>query len=298
MTDTLRNGFDISRAAEHYRLALLRIVAALFGMAGHDADATLQRHLRNRLLRIIRPAESAARRLIVIAARGVEIAVLPASPLKGGRRNKTAAKRTARPIRVQAGAAEAGRFSSPPGSVTLRVPIADLPERTRSKPRHTCVGYPPGCRPEGEAREPAAGPLPLLDPLKRIDFAPRRGYARGLPRVRSLSAPALPVYMRCPEPEPPHVPTPGDPLDARPLRRRLAALESALENIGAQAVRLARWQARRDFQRRQPNHRPGRISPMRPGWPPGYRKRPLHEIDDVLRECHSLAVRALTPDTS
>jgi hypothetical protein len=28
---------------------------------------------------------------------------------------------------------------------------------------------------------------------------------------------------------------------------------------------------------------------MRPGLPPGWRQRRLHEIDDVLRECHGLA---------
>ncbi len=31
---------------------------------------------------------------------------------------------------------------------------------------------------------------------------------------------------------------------------------------------------------------------MRPGWPPGRRKRRIHEVDDVLTELHSLARHA------
>ena len=285
---------------EKNRDALLRIVAALFDIAGDDS--TLPRATRNYLLRILRPAESAARRLIVIAARGIEVEVkfLPASPLRGGRRSKAAAKRTARLIRVGVRTAEAGRFSPPPGSVTLRVPVADLPSRGRSKPKRskTGIAYPPGYRPEDETptATPASTSFPLLDPLKRFDFAPRRRYATTVPRVRALANISLPVYMRTPEPPAPHAPTPDDQLDATHVLRRLAALKRALDDIDSQAKRLARWQARRDFRRQQPNSRPGRIDPMRPGWPPGRRKRPRYEIDDILRECHSLAVMK-PPDT-
>ena len=37
-----------------------------------------------------------------------------------------------------------------------------------------------------------------------------------------------------------------------------------------------------------------------PGQPPGHRRKPAHEIDDVLTECHWLAweVMRLKPDTS
>ncbi len=37
---------------------------------------------------------------------------------------------------------------------------------------------------------------------------------------------------------------------------------------------------------------------MRPGWPPGRRKRPFHEVDDVLAECHALALALERDDTS
>jgi len=44
------------------------------------------------------------------------------------------------------------------------------------------------------------------------------------------------------------------------------------------------------------------LRPLRPGLPPGFRKRQKHEVDEVLAECHRLAIRAQRelrpPDTS
>jgi hypothetical protein len=42
----------------------------------------------------------------------------------------------------------------------------------------------------------------------------------------------------------------------------------------------------------QPKRRFHRISPMRPGRPPGWRKRQNHEVYEVLNELHGLAVWA------
>jgi hypothetical protein len=167
-------------------------------------------------------------------------------------------------------------------------------------------GVGPRLKAEDDARcetsRPTAGiapNLPLLDTLKRFDFAPRRRYATTAPRIRSLGDAVLPVYLRVPEPAAKPLPSPGDPLDATRLCARMHALKAALNDLDKQAKRLARWQARCDLRRKQPDHKPGRNSPMRPGWPPGHRKRPFHEVDDVLRECHSLAVWAMkAPDTS
>ena len=36
----------------------------------------------------------------------------------------------------------------------------------------------------------------------------------------------------------------------------------------------------------------------RPGRPPGYRRKPVHLVDEVLIECHGLAFDAMKPDTS
>ena len=87
------------------------------------------------------------------------------------------------------------------------------------------------------------------------------------------------------------------PLDATHIGQRLNALIRALDSLPAQARRLVRHYARRDAALKA--CKPTRMSPMRPGLPPGWRERKLHEIDDVLRECHGLAQDRLNePDTS
>ena len=86
-------------------------------------------------------------------------------------------------------------------------------------------------------------------------------------------------------------------LDATHLGQRLNALIRALDNLPAQARRLVRHYARRDAALKA--RKPTRMSPMRPGLPPGWRERKVHEIDDVLRECHGLAHDRLNaPNTS
>lgn len=242
---------DWPAVIERNREALLRIVEALFALIGleqRNTIAALPRCTRNYVLRILRPAKSAARRLIVAVARGIEVAT-PALPLGGGESD-----------------------------------FDGLAARSGAKRR--------------KSQERGSLALPILDTLKRFDFAPRRSYATTTPRVRSLGDPALPVYMRLPDVPAKPLPSPGDPLSAIRLCARMHALKRALDDIPGQAKRLARWQARCDLRRKLPDRKPGRISPMRPGWPPGHRKRPARDIDHVLRECHALAHQAQRADTS
>ncbi|MBL8908600.1 MAG: hypothetical protein JNM20_18155, partial [Rhizobiales bacterium] len=84
-------------------------------------------------------------------------------------------------------------------------------------------------------------------------------------------------------------------VNAKPLIRRLMAVLDAVQDIPRHALRLARWQARPKEERR-----PERWSPLRPGRPPGFRRRPIHEVDDILKECHWLAIDGNPPldDTS
>ncbi len=77
------------------------------------------------------------------------------------------------------------------------------------------------------------------------------------------------------------------------IRRRLDAVRLALEHLPRQAKRMAQWQARRAMVAT-----PKFTSPLRPGPPPGNRKRPKEEIDHILRECHGLAWDVLAADTS
>jgi hypothetical protein len=251
------------RAIERNRDALRRIVAMLFVMAGladGEMAAVLPRHLRNHVMRILRPAEAAFRRLVIIAARDLVVEIL----------------RSASPANGQPGGA--GAKPCPTGWVVIGPPSnpAADPERASAKAATAIPAF------------------PLLDPLKRFDFQ-RRRYAGTIPRVRSLSCDwSVPVYLRRPETPARPVPTPGDPVDATGLCRRLISLKRALDDLDGQARRLAHWKAKRDLGL----NRSPRFNPMRPGRPPGHRKRAFHEVDDVLRECHSLVLDAGRGDTS
>jgi hypothetical protein len=79
---------DWARAIKRNREPLLDIVAALFAMLGLTSGgslARLPRELYYDVLRVLRPAEYAVRRLIVIAARGLVMKLSPARPMPRGR---------------------------------------------------------------------------------------------------------------------------------------------------------------------------------------------------------------------
>src|SRR4051812_693343 len=78
---------DSARAIEINQTALARIVAALIavvGLATQGAVARLPRPLYRATLRGLRPAESAVRRLIVIAARGIVVKPFAPRPMPAG----------------------------------------------------------------------------------------------------------------------------------------------------------------------------------------------------------------------
>jgi hypothetical protein len=78
---------DWARAIERNSDALRGIVAALFAMleaAGGATVARLPRPLHRAVLSVLRPAESAVRRLIVIATRGLVVKPVPARPMPAG----------------------------------------------------------------------------------------------------------------------------------------------------------------------------------------------------------------------
>jgi hypothetical protein len=211
---------NLNLAVEKNHEALKRILAMLVAMVGMGGDTdqsgaspeTLPRHLHRFVLRLLRPAEAAARRLIIIAARGI-VVTLP--------------------------------------KVYPRKPRPKKPPRNRKNGYGTNIVIRPGPLPDwAKALVPKRSPrlsLPLLDPMKR--FGVRRKYAKpgAMPRIRVLggdgwSAP----FFRQPEPVPPPAPTPDDPLDAGNIHRRLDVLAAALDDLPKQALRMARWQARRD----------------------------------------------------
>ena len=67
------------------------------------------------------------------------------------------------------------------------------------------------------------------------------------------------------------------------LCRRLFAIMRALEDMPREAKRFALWLDQPIEERR-----PRRETPLRFGWPPGWRIRSTHEVDEILKECHWL----------
>jgi hypothetical protein len=136
----------------------------------------------------------------------------------------------------------------------------------------------------------------LFDPRKNFAaLRQHRGTAtRFPPRIHIFgSDPRVTALWSAPVPAPDPAPPPDGLVNAARLTCRLQALKSALEDLPRQARRLARLRLRRE---NAPS--PKFKSPIRPGHPPGYRRNPVHEIDEVLIECHGLACDAMKPDTS
>jgi hypothetical protein len=228
---------DWARAIERNSEALKGIVAALFamlGLAGGATVARLPRSVHSAVLRVLRPAESAMRRLIVIAARGLVVKLAPSRPMPKG------------PIGKGSG------HSRP--SFQLFDPRKNFAELRQHRRKFT--------------RNPP-----------RIHFFPYD------PRVAAL----WPTRPPAADPAPP----PDGLVNAERLSRRLQALKLALDDLPRQARRLARWRVRRK-KAKSPKFR----SPLRPGHPPGYRRKAVHLVDEVLAECHWLACDAMKPDTS
>jgi hypothetical protein len=235
-------------AVQRNRDALLRIVAVLFVYAGLDEGGAdeVPRRVGRMILRLLRPAESAARRLIVIAARGITVEAPRSRPVKP-------------PTGIEQLQA-AGLLVIHKG---INFGLARAP---RSEPAT-----------EPQIAEPRIPAFPLADPPRRFDTRswdglhpfPQEGFAFA---------------------------DPDEAVDATRLCRRLRALKRALDDLPGQARRFARWKARRDLASRSlqgAKQRFRRSSLLRSGWPPGYRKSNRHEVDGVLRECHSLARHAL-----
>ena len=146
----------------------------------------------------------------------------------------------------------------------------------------------------GKGSGPSRPSFQLFDPQKRVKPIRAMKFTRLVPRIHFFTPdPRVVALFPAPTPvvEPP--PLPDGLVSATRLHRRLQALKLALDDLPRQAKRLIRSQ-----QRRKASPWPKSTTPLRPGHPPGYRKKPIHEVDEVLAECDSLAWEAMKPDTS
>jgi hypothetical protein len=246
---------DWNLAIERNREALKRILAALVALAeltvgsdpGVRADPelveggprrTLPRHLHRAILRLLRPAEAAARRLVIVMARGLVVTLPPPR------------RRKAKP---------ASLFLRKPGGTGIYLPPGVRPSGSRPPLREGVRGPTAGAR-----------SLPLLDPLRR-SFRRRRPVQISIPRISfpGVVAPS-PIAPRRP-------PAPDDPLDATRLSLRIRALGAALDDLPGQARRFARWRLRKETgqTRRIWPLRPGRPPGQRPA---NRRRHEVYEV--------------------
>jgi len=223
----------IKRKGEALR-EIIEVLFALLGVDGTDAVSRIPKALHSAVLGVLRPAESAVRRLIVIAARGLVVKLAPARPMPKGK------------VIGKGG-----------GS---RLPAFRLCDTRKDFP---------------ELREP------------------RVKYAKYPPRIHFFG-PGSKVDDLWPSRPPKAAPPPPDGrVNAKRLHRRLHALKLALDDLPRQAKRLVRLQ-----ERRKASPWPKSTMPLRSGHPPGYRRKPIHEVDDILVKCDWLAWEAMKPDTS
>ncbi len=321
-----------SVAIETNRAALVRIVASLIAMAGlarvghlppeasnqgrsADVDAaaetvrrvgswrqrasapTITRHVWRTILSLLRPAEAAARRLIIAAARGITV------PPPRLRESTTDLKhaRTGRPMpltartlpqptsheaflrrfgiavtgtpplprftRSLAGASHLSRPSFGPPASQGRIKVAD--GRSANPPPFTGEGDHAQRGGGGILATPRIPAFPLFDPLRRLRLKPARRYvpAHAAPRIMF---PGITQPHRLPPPPPP--PAPDDLVSAVSVARRLAALAAALDDLPKQARRFARLKARMDAQAAQ-DRAVAEASEARGSAPPRSRRR-------------------------
>ena len=222
----------IKRNSEALKV-IIEVLFALLGLDGTDAASRIPRSLPSAVLGVLRPAESAVRRLIVVAARNVVVKFAPSRPMAEGRKI------------VRGGGNSVPSFQ-------------------------------------------------LFDPPKRIKPIRAMKFRRIEPRVRVLDYdPRICALFPTPKPVVELPPPPDGLASATRLHRRLLALKSALEDLPRQAKRMVRRQ-----ERQKASPWPKSTSPLRPGHPPGYRRKPIHEVDEVLVACDWLAWEAMKPDTS
>jgi hypothetical protein len=221
---------------------------ALGPKTGADApeygDTVIPRRIHRAILAVLRPAESAARRLVIVAARDL---VLP--PLRLRKPGPKPASIFVRPGEMRTGIVLP--YGVKPGDI--------LPNLARQRARTLS--------------------LPLTDTLRGLprrstDGAAPRIWAPGFDDPYRPRKSSLPDYL----------------VGATRLAMRLQALGRVLDDLPRHARRFARWRARVTAQSRQ---RPRRIDPLRPGRPPGGRRKPAHEVHEVLADLQYFAFHAL-----
>jgi hypothetical protein len=253
---------DWDFSIERNRALLLPIIVGLFAKIGLTEGGMverLSRPLYRKVLVRLRSAEAAVRRLIIVMARDIKVEPRPKRPRPAGLLRSRKGR-----FQGKGHGNAKGQGKSRPASFNLfdperRSDAGQLRRRRRQK-----------------------GPGPRIH---SFDYDPR--IPEPLRSIFSTTAFAI-------APAPQQVKSVKDgTVSAKRLCRRLFAIFRALTNMEREAKRYARWWARPVEERR-----PRRERALRFGWPPGWRIKSTHEVDDILKECHWLFRSLPAPDTS
>jgi len=132
--------------------------------------------------------------------------------------------------------------------------------------------------PRGKPNAERAPVFGLFDPRRRVEAERTRRHGAG-PRVGFFDE-WTPQGQKS-------VPADEDELDFASLRRRIAAMQRALDDLPGQAKRLSQIIARRKLTGNR------KVRAMRPGRPPGHRDKGKREVDEMLAHLNYLALWVL-----
>ncbi|WP_442580401.1 hypothetical protein ACSBOB_34040 [Mesorhizobium sp. ASY16-5R] len=285
---------DWTAAIDKNREALKRVLAMLVAMAGlgaggqfpffrqkgtavqNEAQAeksklppalTLPRNLHRAIAKLLRPAEAAVRRLIIVAARGLVITLPPLRPRKP------------KPKPIEPLLRGFG----------IAVTVSREDRRRAATARRAA---------ELRAARPKKRSLPLFDPLRpwsvrrwpvAADGAPSGMPFRRLPGDDPVDATRISLRLQAL----------AAALDDLPGQANRFARWRARNEAAIAKEKLRQEAGIAPFRRAGKPVRFHRIWPLKPGRPPGWRPKSTHEVQDVLEVVHGLAQWAMEkPNTS
>ncbi|WP_442583448.1 hypothetical protein ACSBOB_16435 [Mesorhizobium sp. ASY16-5R] len=287
---------DWNAAVDKNREALKRVLTMLVAMAGLGAGGqfpffrqegrsspevaraekrklspalTLPRHLHRAIAKLLRPAEAAVRRLIIVAARRLVITLPPARPRKPKPKPMEPLLRGFG-IAVTVSRDELRRIAAARRAAEIR------------------------------AARPKKPSLPLFDPLRPWSVRPWPVAADG-----ASSGTGMP-FRRLPADDPVdatrislRLQALAAALDDLPGQAKRFARWRARKEAAAAKEKLRQEAGIAPFRRTGKAVRARRVWPLKPGRPPGWRPKSTHEVQDVLEVVHGLAQWAMEkPDTS
>jgi hypothetical protein len=275
--------WSLGKCVVNYKTKLIVIIAELFRLArivpgevsqvtsGEIWDISLPRYCWQRVLELLIPAESAMRRLIVMA--GYDRVFVP--DLRGVLAAKTGgAKHVRDDERNAAGDAE--------------LAICGLSDPV-SGPLNEAAGV------DAAASSSPSPRFDMFDPMKtfgKVRFFESDEEWEAYQAELAANRAANPVIVPAADPT-----KRMDPVNALGLWKRIQALHHAAENFDAYVTRYLNWRAKMRCQIRNNIKLTGkkRLGLMRGGGIPGYVRKGEHDIHELVHDVHCLAWDCLSP---